>query len=94
MTKKTETNFDKSHYFFSKQTAVFDKLNGAKYDSARIGLRLSNHYLLWHRHEKECFVGEQVEEEASAMEIVDTLKCLDDDIAALYAFDTSLLARE
>lgn len=40
------------------------------------------------------FVAEQVEEEASAMEIVDTLKCMDDDIAALYAYDTSLLARE
>ena len=39
------------------------------------------------------FVDEQVEEEASAMEIVDTLKCLKDDMAALYAYDTSLLAR-
>ena len=45
-------------------------------------------------HFLQYFVGEQVEEEASAMEIVDTLKCLDDDIAALYAYDTSLLARE
>lgn len=45
-------------------------------------------------HFLQYFVGEQVEEEASAMEIVDTLKCLSDDIAALYAYDTSLLARE
>ena len=45
-------------------------------------------------HFLQYFVGEQVEEEASAMEIVDTLKCLNDDIAALYAYDTSLLSRE
>ena len=45
-------------------------------------------------HFLQFFVGEQVEEEASAMEIVDTLRCLNDDIAALYAYDTSLLARE
>lgn len=45
MTKKTKTNFDKLQDFL-KYTAVFDKLNGAKYDSARVGLRLSNHYLL------------------------------------------------
>lgn len=31
---------------------------------------------------------------ASALEIVDTLKCLDADNAALYAYDTSLLAKE
>ena len=45
-------------------------------------------------HFLQYFVGEQVEEEASATEIVDTLKCFGDDIAALYAYDTSLLARE
>lgn len=45
-------------------------------------------------HFLQYFVGEQVEEEASAMEIVDTLKCLKDDIAALYAYDASLLDRE
>lgn len=45
-------------------------------------------------HFLQYFVGEQVEEESSAMEIVDTLKYLNADIAALYAYDTSLLARE
>ena len=45
-------------------------------------------------HFLQYFVGEQVEEEASAMEIVDTLKCLGDDVAALYAYDNSLLDRE
>lgn len=45
-------------------------------------------------HFLQYFVGEQVEEEASTKEIVDMLKCLNDDIAALYAYDTSLLARE
>lgn len=44
-------------------------------------------------HFLQYFVGEQVEEEASTIEIVDTLKCLNDDIAALYAYDTSLLER-
>lgn len=45
-------------------------------------------------HFLQYFVDEQVEEEASAIEIVDTLKCLNDDLAALYAYDTSLQARE
>lgn len=40
------------------------------------------------------FVGEQVEEEASAIEIVDTLKYLGDDVGAIYSYDSSLLSRQ
>lgn len=40
------------------------------------------------------FVSEQVEEECSVREIADTMKCLGDDIGAVYAYDNSLLARE
>lgn len=45
-------------------------------------------------HFLQYFVGEQVEEEASVLEIVDTLKCFGDDIGAIYAYDNSLLCRE
>lgn len=40
------------------------------------------------------FLGEQVEEESWAMEMVDMLKCLGNDTAALYAFDNTLLDRK
>lgn len=39
------------------------------------------------------YVTEQVEEEASAQEIVDALKCIGDDKAAFYMFDKELAAR-
>lgn len=39
------------------------------------------------------YVNEQVEEEASAQEIIDTLKCIGTDKAAFYMFDKELAAR-
>lgn len=39
------------------------------------------------------FVEEQVEEESSVMEIYETLKCMENDLAALYAYDNQLLSR-
>ena len=40
------------------------------------------------------YVAEQVEEEASAQEILDALECVGEDKAAFYMFDKELAARK
>jgi ferritin len=85
-----QTEFDGLKSVFEKVLAHEQHVTVLINNIASIALRESDHasynFIMW-------FVNEQVEEEASADEILSKIRLIGDNSALLYALDTELAAR-